>query len=91
MKKRTAVYKSCRIHYNSDYSGDIIITNRDTTSVLVNKKATIFCRPLDIMSELFGAWLRKDTTIIIKSIKRCCDKEIEVLYSDIKSFVVKGK
>jgi len=87
----TAVYKSCRIHYNSDYSGDIIITNRDTTSVPVNKISTIFCRRVDLISELFDAGIRKDTTIIIKSIKRCCDKEIEVLYSDIKSFVVKGE
>lgn len=87
----TAIYKSCRIHYNSDYSGDIIITNRDSTSVPVGEKATIFCRRVDIISKLFDAGIRKNTTVIIQSIKRCCNKEIEVLYSDIKSFVEKGE
>jgi hypothetical protein len=37
----TSAFKSCRIHHNGGYDGDVIITNQDSTSKPVGAKSEI--------------------------------------------------
>jgi len=89
----TVAYKSCRIHYNADFSGNVIITNHDDTSTPISQKAVItyssegLIRNLEIQQRLFPEGVPGSGTIIIESNEEGYDEEIEILHSDIELFV----
>jgi len=89
----TVAYKSCRIHYNADFSGNVIITNQDDTSTPISQEAIItyslkdLIRNLEIQQRLFPEGIPGSGTITIKSNEEGYDKEIEILHSDVELFV----
>jgi hypothetical protein len=83
----TDTFNSCRIHHNSDYAGDIYITNEDSTSNAIGKKATIkfTCQNLFNLYEKVKA----QEVITISGLNDDdIDDEITILVEDMKSFTL---
>jgi hypothetical protein len=81
----TDAYKSCRIHYNGGYDGYIYITNEDSTSKPLEKKANIrfTCRKLLNLYEK----VKNQKTVTIHGLRGSDgNSEITILVEDIKRF-----
>ena len=84
----TSAYKSCRIHHNGAYDGDIYITNKDSTSDPVSTKAKIAFTTKGLISLFMKHKYSKPKTIVIKGdSKEECDSEIKILFMDLRSYV----
>lgn len=90
----TSAYRSCRIHHNSGFDGDVTITNEDSTSIPIGKKASISYSTEGLISafkihqrSMSGMDSRHKTVIIESNLKEGYDSEIEITFIDIQSFV----
>lgn len=91
----TSELMSCRMHYNSDYSGDLFITNKDSTSKPAGKGEKAEIRTtVEHLYSLFRIHKKSMSldlsiptqTVIIEGNSPDHDKEIEVLFSDLVAF-----
>lgn len=85
----TSAYESCRIHHNGAYDGDIFITNKDSTSTPIEKKAEIRYTSEGLITRfrMHKKMSSQSRTIIIESNTGGDDPEIEILFTDIQSYV----
>jgi hypothetical protein len=58
IKMHTTELKSCRIHHNGDYSGEIHITNEDSTSKSIGPKSTV-TTTFKKLVDIYIGWARK--------------------------------
>jgi hypothetical protein len=90
----TTALESCRIHHNGDYEGEIIITNKDSTSKAIGTICTIKY----ITQELVGLQRRLEFSyhdqirplngqVTLKGIDPEYGKEITVLQKDVETFL----
>lgn len=88
----TSAYKSCRIHHNGDFNGDIYITNKDSTSKPVGDKAEIAYTTEKLIaffqahreSKPEKAWL-SNLNPEEEELKED-ERQIEILFSDIEKY-----
>ncbi len=83
----TSAFHSCRIHHNGGYDGNIYITNEDSTSKAIGKKATIkfTCQKLINLYKK----VKDQEKVTIKSIPGESDnEEITILVVDIDNFII---
>ena len=87
----TSAFKSCRIHHNSGYEGDIYITNEDSTSIPIGEKATVkftYRKLVNFYSINTGV----NKTLIIKGLKEDKDKpsSITILSADVRDLITES-
>jgi hypothetical protein len=94
----TSVFSTCRIHHNGDYSGDILITNEDSTSKAICPQTTIGystsmmfrrCRDIFKCKNIFGEDAWKGMVVTLKGTPQGKGRKakIEVLAKDVIDYV----
>lgn len=90
----TSTFKSCRIHHNGDISdGYFFITNKDSTSKAIGKKAEIKYQSLAALKKLNLENKKTITLVGLKDVNSYSnsysefDDKITVLVKDIQCFI----
>jgi hypothetical protein len=80
----TSAFKTCRIHHNGDYDGDIIVTNEDSTSEPIGKKVTVEGFQFEAILSIYLQNRNKKLRTIVIGVGL---SKIEVAFKDIEAFV----
>jgi hypothetical protein len=88
----TSAYKSCRIHHNGDFDGDIYITNKDSTSKPVGEKAEIEYTTEKLIAFFQAHRESKLKKVVLSNLNpegeelKEDEQLIEILFSDIEAY-----